>query len=222
MLQSAAQADLEQPVGNHAAAVREIMTIWVRWARLLDVPMYAMSVPHARGNMRAVQGMIEIDPSDLVAGFEVIQSKDSQADRVVQQQMGLELYQNGMGTIDAYDLFETYMGSADPTMSVMLMWKERLVQAVMTGAPIAAPGSVLDTILRAVQGRVFHEMMRRAPNSAILQAQVMAEQASMQPAMMGPPPGGAPAAGPEENHALPRGNVAEPAGIRQPGMGAPV
>ncbi len=221
MLQSAAQADLEQPVGNHARAVREIMTIWVRWARLLDVPLYAMSVPHQRGNMRAVQGMIEIDPGDLVQGFEVIQSKDSQADRVVQQQMGIELYTKAQ-LIDSYEYFETYAGASDPGMATLLMWKERLVQAVMTGAPVAAPGSVLDTLLRAVQGRVFYKMMQDAPNSAILQAQVMAEQAAMQPPTMGPPPGGAPPAGPMDNHALPRGNVAEPAGIRQPGMGAPV
>lgn len=222
MLQSAAQADLEQPVGNHATAVRDIMAIWVRWARLIDTELYALSVPHQRGNMRAVRGLIEIDPADLVEGFEVIQSKNSQADMVVQQQVGLELYQKAQ-VIDAYEFFETYQGAADPTMAVKLMWKERLVQLIMGTAPAAQPGSVLDAVFRAAQGRVFMELQRRFPNSAILTAQVMAEQAMMQAqAQMMPPQGAMPPAGPDQNHALPRGNVAEPQGIRQPGLGASV
>lgn len=222
MLQSAAQADLEQPVGNHAAAVRQVMQIWVHWARQLDLPIFAVPVPHQRGNMRVTRGMIEIDPSDLIEGFEVIQSKNSQADMVVQQQVGLELYQKARA-IDAYEFFETYMGASDPALAVKLMWKERLVQLVMGTAPPAQPGSVLDAVFRAAQGRVFNELQRRFPNSAILTAQAMAEQAMMQAqAQMMPQGGMAPPAGPEQNHALPRSNVAEPQGVRQPGMGAPV
>lgn len=204
-LLSAAQADLEQPVSNHAAGVREVFDLWVRWMRLLDTPIYALSVPRNRSGVRAVRGLIEFDPADLVQGFEVVQSKDSASDRIVLQQHGIELRREGV--IDDRRFFEEYMHEQDPVQAEKDMYAQNLK------TQIAA--YMIQQLLPMAQGRLWSGLMAKFPNSAILTSQLMAEQSQMQQAAGQP-------AGPMDNHALPRGNVAQANGLRQPGVGAPV
>ena len=204
-LLSAAQADLEQPVSNNALAVKEIMGMWVRWMRLLDVPVYALTAPSNRGNMRAVRGLIEIDPEDLIEGFEVVQSKDSASDRIVLQQHGLELRREGV--IDDRRFFEEYMLESDPVQAEKDMYAQHLKTQIVA--------TLIQQLVPAMQGRIWSEVQKRFPNSAILTSQLMAEQAQMAQMQQL----GIGAAGPMDNHAMPRGNVAQANGIQQPGIG---
>lgn len=203
-LLSAAQADLAQPVSNHAAAMRDVFSIWVRWMRLLDVPVFCLSIPQSRGSMRSVRGLIEFEPENLVEGFEVVQSKDSASDRIVLQQHGIELRREGV--IDDRRFFEEYMHEADPVQAEKDMYAQQLKGQLAT--------TILQQMVTAMQGKVWQEFLKRFPNSAILQAELMAEQVKQQEMAMA-----VSGAGPLENHALPRGNVAEANGLREAGIG---
>lgn len=215
-LLSAAQSDLEQPVSNHALAVKEVMSMWVDWLRLLDVPVYALSIPEARGNARAVRGLIEFEPEDLVQGFEIIQSKDTASDRIVRQQHGNELLKAGL--IDMRRYLEEYALEPDPIQAEKDIWIQRVVDIVMGVGPPAPPNTVLAQVVQAVQGRLFLAMMERAPNAALLQAELLAQQAQMQnPAQQGMTVSGTPT-----NMQPEGGNPAEANGIRQPGVGSPL
>lgn len=212
-LLSAAQADLEQPVSNHALAVKEIFEIWTRWLRLLDVPVYALSIPRNRGNMRAVRGLIEFDPADLVGGFEVVQSKDSASDRIVLQQHGNELLKAGL--IDMRRYLEQYALEPDPVQAEKDLWVQKTVDIVMGVGPPAPPNTVLAQVVQAVQGRLFLSMMERSPNAALMQAELLAMQGQMQnPAQQGMTVSGTPT-----NMQPEGGNPAEVNGMRQPGIG---
>jgi hypothetical protein len=184
------------------------MSLWVRWLRLLDTPVFALSIPRARGGTRSVRGLIEFEPDDLVEGFEVVQSKDSASDRIVLQQHGIELRREGV--IDDHTFFEEYMHEPDPAQAEKNMYVQSLKGQILT--------QVIAQLVPAMQGRVWLEVQKRFPNSAILTAELMAEQARMQEAAQL----GAGAAGPLENHSIPRGNVAESQGMREPGIGASI
>ena len=213
-LLSAAQADLEQPVSNHAGAVKEIFEIWTTWLRLLDVPVYALSIPRNRGNMRAVRGLIEVDPADLIGGFEVVQSKDSASDRIVLQQHGNELLKAGL--IDMRRYLEEYALEQDPVQAEKDLWIQKTVDIVMGVGPPAPPNTVLAQVVQAVQGRLFLAMMERSPNAALMQAELLAMQAQAQ----NPAQQGMTVSGTEPHNQPESGNPAEANGIRQPGVGS--
>ena len=215
-LLSAAQADLEQPVSNHALAVKEIFEIWVRWLRLLDVSVYALSVPRSRGNMRAVRGLIEMDPADLVEGFEVVQSKDSASDRIVLQQHGNELLKAGL--IDMRRYLEEYALEPDPTQAEKDLLKQKVKDIVLGVGPPAPPDTVLAQVVQAVHGRLFLAMMERSSNAVILQAELLAKQAQLSnPAQQGMTVSETPT-----NMQPESGNIAEANGMRQPGLGSSI
>ena len=207
-----AQEDLKQPTANHATAIAEIFKMWVRWLRLLDVPVYAVTAP--RNRSQNVRGLIEIDPQDLVEWIEVRQSSNTASDRIVLQQHGLELF-SGARVIDAATYFSDYALEDDPSDAEMRMWTQRVVDIVMGVGPPAPPNTVLAQVVQAVQGRLFLAMMERSPNAALLQAELMATQAQMQnPAQQGMTVDSMPT-----NMQPEGGNVAAANGLRQPGLG---
>jgi hypothetical protein len=207
-----AQEDLKQPTANHATAIAEIFKMWVRWLRLLDVPVYAVTAP--RNRSQNVRGLIEIDPKDLVEWIEVRQSSNTASDRIVLQQHGLELF-SGARVIDAATYFSDYALEDDPSDAEMRMWTQRVVDIVMGVGPPAPPNTVLAQVVQAVQGRLFLAMMERSPNAAMLQAELMATQAQMQnPAQQGMTVDSMPT-----NMQPEGGNVAAANGLRQPGLG---
>lgn len=206
-----AQENLRKPVQEHAAAVKQVFALWIRWLRELDVPVYAVSAPGRRSS--DVRGLIEIDPKDLVEWVEVNQSEESQQDRIVRQQHGIEL--RHAGVIDDYQLLAEYLLEEDPVLAEKRLWAQKAVDIVMgMGAP-AAPGSVLAMIVLAVQGRLALAIPQQSPNAAIAMAEEMA--AKTQAALMGQPP----TRNDIPTNMLPQGgNPAAAAGIRQPGIGA--
>lgn len=208
-----AQEDLKQPTANHAAAVATIFRMWTRWLRLLDVPVYVVTAPRNRG--QNVRGLIEFDPKDLVEWIEVRQSSNTASDRIVLQQHGMELHTAGF--IDDETFFSDYALEDDPHDAQMRMWVQRLKAIVMgVGAP-APPNTVLAQVAQAVQGRLFLALMERAPNAALLQAELLAQQAQMQnPAQQGMTVDAIPTnMQPEAENQ----NVAAVNGLRQPGIG---
>ena len=207
-----AQEDLKQPTANHAEALAEVWKMWVRWLRLLDVPVYAVTVPGNRG--QNVRGLIEIDPKDLTEWVEVRQSSNTASDRIVLQQHGLELF-SGARVIDAETFFSDYALEDDPHDAELRMWTQRVVDIVMGVGPPAPPNTVLAQVVQGVQGRLFLAMMERAPNAALFQAELLATQAQMQnPAQQGMTVDSIPT-----NMQPEGGNVAAANGMRQPGLG---
>lgn len=200
---------LEQAVSNHAEAVKQVQLLWVRWMRMLDEPIYAFAAPGHRRNNRSVRGLIEFDPSDLVESIRVEQSSQSAQQRVVLRQAGIELLQ--AGRIDEHEFYEHYDLAEDPEESIVRAWSQRAVDIVMLGNTSGVDeDSVLSDIVKAVRGRLTMELLERAPNFALAQAESMAAAV----------PAGPPLPATDDLAAL--GNVAAAMGVREPGLGMPL
>ena len=196
---------IEQAVDNHSEAVHQVMLLWVRWLRMLDEPIYVFAAPGRRGSERSVRGLIEFNPSDLTEAFTVHQSPRSAQQRIVLQQAGIELLQ--AGRIDDRQYYEEYALADDPEEAEL----RALVQQVKTAVYFQntanlQPGSLLADLVEAVRGRVAFDLLSLSPNYALATAQQMTQRAAAASAPIQ-------VAQPED------GNVAEAAGIRQPGLG---
>jgi len=189
---------LEQIVENHAEAVKQVQLLWVRWMRMLDEPIFAFAAPGARsgGNLR---GLIEMKPEDLVETIRVSQAPQSAQQRVVLRQEGIELLQ--AGRIDEFKFYSEYDLAADPEEEIVRAWAQRAVDLVMLARTEDIPeGSVMADIVEAVRGSLTMEMLQRVPAFALASAQEMASTAATAAA----------------------GNVAQPHGVVQPGLGMPL
>ena len=218
---------LEQAVSNHAEAVKQVQLLWVRWMRMLDEPIYAFAVPGRRKNQQSVRGLIEFEPRDLVESIRVEQSSQSAQQRVVLRQAGIELLQ--AGRIDEHEFYEHYDLAEDPEEAIVRAWSQRAVDIVMLGNTSGVDeDSVLSDIVLAVRGRLTMELLGRAPNFALAQAESMAAAADAAAAQVAAPipagaaPGGAGPAFPSTANISADGNVAAAMGIREPGLGMPI
>ncbi len=194
---------LKEPVDHHAAAVQRVMWMWGGWLRSLDVPVMAYSAPGARGSERSARGLIEFNPDDFTDSFVIRQQTISSSDRIVSEQQGLEL--RAAGVIDDERLFAIHFNDPDPRARVIDNYLQRIRDFVILGdAAAVPPGSILETVALAVQERIPLELAAENPVIADALAREMAATTEAQQAQQ------------------PVGNVAEPAGIRQPGVGAPL
>jgi nucleotide-binding universal stress UspA family protein len=202
---------LNEPVDNHAEAVKQIMLIWIRWLRMIDTPIYAFSAPGRRRTDQSARGLIEFDPENLTTSIVVDQSVQSAQQRVVLKQAALEELQ--AGRIDEFTYYEQTL-HPDPEDAIIRAWAQRAVDIVMIGnTEQVDPDAVLHDIVRAVRGRVTVELLNRSPNFALAQAEQMAQLAALaaQPQLQATQESTADAAG--------RGNVAETVGAREPAIG---
>lgn len=204
-----AQENLRQAVNNHADAVKEIQQMWIGWMRALDLPIYFFSAAGHRSDQRTVRGLIEFDPKDLTDAISVTQSLDSPEEATVRIQQGLEL--RASGAITWSQFFEEYLRAPDAREAEILMYVQQVVDHVMGGIP-AAPGSIIQIVSDGVRGQIHYALMEASPNYAIAQAEQAAAQAQAQlMAQEG--------AAPTSAESAQVGNVAEAAGVREPGMG---
>jgi hypothetical protein len=205
---------LEQAVSNHAEAVKQVQLLWVRWMRMLDEPIYAFAAPGHRRNAGSVRGLIEFEPGDLIESIRVEQSSQSAQQRVVLRQAGIELLQ--AGRIDEHEFYEHYDLAEDPEESIVRAWAQRAVDIVMLGNTSGVDeDSVLSDIVKAVRGRLTMELLERAPNFALSQAESMAaaaDQAAAAAQAAAPPL-------PATDDLAALGNVAAAMGVREPGLG---
>lgn len=197
-----AQELLRQPVNNHASAVRDIVQMWHGWMRSLGTPVYFFAAPGARSSRRTMRGLIEFDPKDLTDAISVTQDLDTADEATVLLQQGIELHQAGY--IDIEEFYEKYARSQDSRDSVKRKYKQEIWQYLWTGAlpplpPGAQPGELpmVKIIGDGIRGRVFYELIQKAPHYA---EQVSRDLAAQAQAPMG-------------------GDVAGAAGIVEPGMG---
>jgi hypothetical protein len=205
------QENLRQAVNSHADAVKEIVQMWHAWMRSLDLPVYFFSVSGHRSDQRQVRGLIEFHPNDLTDAFSVTQSLDSPEEATVRQQQGLEL--RAAGAITWQQFFEEYLRVPDSREAVVEMYSQQVMDQVINGIA-APPGSLIDQIAQSVQGRVHYMLIAESDNYALGVAEQMAMQAQqLMQQQQGQVPGQT-TPGDE-----PQGNVAEPAGVKEPGMG---
>lgn len=207
-----AEESIKEPVDNHAEAVKTIQSIWIRWMRMIDTPVYIEGAPGRRASDTSVRGLIEFDPSDLTTSFTIAQSTQSAQQRIVLAQAGLEQLQ--AGRIDEFTYYEQFALHPDPRGAIISAWAQRATDMVMLGnTDQVDPDSLLAEIVRAARGRVTMELLLRSPNFALAQAEQMAQNAALaaNPQLAAPQESTADAAG--------RGNVAEVDGARQPGIG---
>lgn len=199
------QIDLAPGVNNHADAVSQIMKIWIKRERKLDMPLFAFAAPGSRKDETGRRGLIEVDPADLFESIEVRQDSNTPSDRIVLQQAGIELLREAQ-VIDERQYFEQYALEADPDEAVKRMDISRLRALVLYGdTSQVQPGSVLWMVAQGVQGRVHYELMKRSPAYAIAQAEQMAMQTAL--------------GGMQQGMGESAGNPAGAAGLRQPGVG---
>jgi hypothetical protein len=202
-----AQESLRQPVDNHAAAVKEIVQMWHSWMRALDMPVYFFAASGHRSDKRNVQGLIEFDPAHLTDAISVTQELDTPEEQTVRIQQGLELRQSG--AITWRQFFEEYLRTPDAREAEIDMYVQMVLDQVMTGAA-TQPGSVIQMVADGVRGIVHYELIKMSDNYALTVAEDIAAKAMQgpmqprQPGMEGQP------------------NVAEAAGVSEPGMGAPM
>jgi hypothetical protein len=218
-----AQEILRQPVDNHCAGVQQIVQMWHGWLRDLDTPVYFFAAPGNRKNKRSLRGIIEFDPKDLTDSIVVTQELDTPAEATVRLQEGLELLKAGVLTFE--DFFDQYAKSQDARQSVIDMYVSQVTAHVIGGVPAPA-GSLIAMIADGVRGAVNFALLEQSPNYAIASAENAVQQMQQQPQQVtSPMPGGgsitAGATGALSGPMQPGmgGNVANAAGIRQPGMG---
>lgn len=193
---------LAQAVNNHAAAVQEVMLLWIRWLRMLNEPVFVFGVPGKRGSDQTIRGLIEFDPKDLIESISVTQSPQSAQQRVVLDQVGAEKLAQGL--IDDREYYEEFALKADPVEAEQRATIQKVKSAVLFGDPtFAPPGSLMALIVEMVKGRVTMQMLDQSPAFAIATAQQMAAEsfAAAQVPQVGD------------------GNVAQAAGVVQPGLG---
>ncbi len=195
---------LKEPVDHHAAAVQRVMWMWGGWLRSLDVPVMVYSAPGIRGSERSARGLIEFNPEDFTDSFVIRQQTISSSDRIVAEQQGLEL--RAAGVIDDERLFAEHFNDPDPRARVIDNYLQRIRDFVILGDPTAVPpGSILEVVALAVQERIPLELAAESPVIADALSRQMAATTEAQQAQAAQQP---------------TGNVAEAAGIRQPGVGA--
>lgn len=208
--------NLREPAQNHARAMKTIFQLWIRWMRILDLPVVMGFAPGKRNSKTNTRALIEVDPADLTEAIVVEQDSQSASDRIVLDQVGIEKLEKGLIDLETY--YERYAREEDPEDAIMRLYLYRIEQAVMFGDNNQIqPGSLLSDVVQAVRGQITYEMLRRSPNFAIATAEAMtAEQQQMAQQQL-------PAGGFGSNQiAETGGNIAEVSGIRQPGLGMPM
>ncbi len=213
------QANLAQPVANHANACKEIIQMWHGWLRQLDTPIYFASVPGHRATRRDINGVIEFSPEDFTDYIRVTQELDTPEEAVVRIQIGSELLDGGK--IDDETFYAEYMKVPDARQAVKDKYKQIVREIVLLGqSQQAQPGSLVYNVAQMVQGRVTFWMMQNSPNFAIASAeQAVAMSGGQAPAYA--QTGAAPAGGLASTTSgqPPQPSVAETAGVRAPGIG---
>ena len=204
-----AQEVLRQPVDNHAQAVKQITRMWHGWLRSLDTPVYFFTAPGHRSSKRALRGLVEFDPNHLTDSIEVTQSLDTPAEMTVLLQQGLELLKARVITLEEF--FTDYARSQDARQKVIDLYVQMGIDYIMTGVlptsgaapidPTAMP--LIKQIADGVRGQIHYEMIKQSANYALAASEQIVQQA--QAAQTGMPGAG--------------GNVADAAGVRQPGLG---
>jgi hypothetical protein len=182
--------------------------MWIGWMRQLDLPIQFFSAAGHRADKRTIRSSIEFDPKDLTNAISVTQSLDSPEEATVRIQQGLEL--RASGAITWSQFFEEYLRAPDAREAEIGMYVQQIVDHVMGGIP-AAPGSIIQIVSDGVRGQIHYALMEASPNYAIAQAEQAAAQAQAQ--LMAQEQGQVPGESAET------GNVAEAAGVREPGMG---
>ncbi len=188
---------LEEAVDNHADAVAEVMQLWIRWMRMLDEPIYVLGIPGKRSNERSVRGLIEFDPADLTEAIDVQQSAQGAQQRIALQAHGVELRRDNV--IDDLEMFTDYFLKADPEAAEIRGIAAEIEQLVWRGASeTIAPGSLLSDAAQALRGELSFDLLRESPAFAMASAEQMGIESALN---------------------AQQGNVADVAGVREPGLG---
>lgn len=210
--------NLQQPVANHAWAVKQIAQMWFGWLRQLDTNVYFYPFSNNKTGQRSSRNLIEFDPANLTDSVIVTQEIHDPQASIVRIQVGME--QRAAGLIDDRKYYEEYAREKDPRQAEIDKYVQMVKDHVIGGIP-AAPGSLIAFVADAVRGRVSHNLLISSPNYAIATAEQMALQATgagQAYAQTGAAPGSPPAAAGGQPP-QPQGNVADAAGVRTPGVG---
>ena len=216
--QIAAQfAVLQQPVDNHAEAVKAVMSRWIHALRAAKTrgeidQVYAFALPSKRRDARSVRGLVEFDPERLVDSIIVRQSSATEQAKVVNQQMGIEALAAGVTT--RRKMLEDYFEAEDARADDIEIVGYDLAQFVLYGdVSKVQQDSVLFELALMLRGRIQQRMLQLSPQHAISTAESMAMRAqeqflASQQSVVDPAAAQAT-----------EGNVAEAAGMREAGMG---
>lgn len=206
---------LQQPVDNHADGVQGIMRRWMHCMREANnrgelETVYAFALPGKKRDRRAVRGLIEFDPAHLIDSIVVNQSSDTAQAKIVKDQVGIEKL--AAGTVTMRDYLEYYADEPDARQAEIELVAYDLQRFALYGdSTKLVPGSVLHDFALALRGRISQRLFELAPAYAIATAESMATDALAQfEASQQPAAGAVPGE---------QGNVAEAAGLRQPGVG---
>ena len=207
-LLSASDELLQEPVDNHAEGMRRVLSIWIRWMRMLDEPVYAFSVPSARRNERSVRGLVEFDPEDLVGTIRVEQSSQNTQQRIALRAAGQEELAQGLISRERY--YAEFALEQDPEAAMLDADINMISDVVLTGnLENVQAGSVFADVAQAVRGELSLELLARSPNFALAEAERMAANVA---AATAPPTPGAPG----------DGNLSQATGTVEPGLGMPL
>lgn len=207
-------ANLQEPVDNHAQAVRKVVSMWIHGLRSAAEAgeletVYAFSLPRKRRDKGPQRGLIEFDPANLVDYVKVIQSSSTAQSLIVKQQAGIEVMQAGLA--NRRMVLEDYFEDDDARATDIEITASELEQFALYGdTSKIQPGSVLYDFAQALRGRISQKLLAMIPAYAIQSARQMATDAQSQFMQT------------QAQQQAGQGNVAAAAGIVQPGVNGPL
>lgn len=223
----AATASYRRAILAHAAAVRRMASeIWVPQLQLLGGTIVFYSKPTRQTDGTRNRHRIELDTSQLTRDIGVSQTTETADERVSLRAQGMAL--RAAGRIDDSQMYEEFFLDPNPVKRILAVMIQRVFDAVMMGPTDQIPqGSLLFDIAQSIRGEVDARLVQESP--AFVRA--LAERAVQQQGQQQPPQLPQPPQPPQ----LPQGQqgadtftrglggpVNDAAGIRAPGLGAPV
>ncbi len=204
--QQAAGVQYGPAIDSHREAMTDMGRFWANQLRLLDEHIFLIGAPGHRASERKRRGLIEIDTKDITTDLWVFQSSNNLQEKASLQQSGIAMRQ--AGAIDDLRMVEEFFEVPDALNYVLDMYAQRVVDATLLGPnEQIPPGSLLFDVAQANRGLAIEQLIAESPAFAMALAEFNV--------INGPNQEGTDSF----NRGL-GGPVAEPFGMRSPGIGA--
>ena len=197
---------------SHARALENVAReIWIPAIRFLkDATIGFLTAPGERSTREGASYLTELKPKDLIHALQVVQSSNTIEEKAVLAQVGESRRQQGF--IDDFRLVKEFYERPNPRLYVLDMYVQAVQDAVLMGPNDRVPeGSLLMDIAMLIRGIAVQRVIERVPNAALAVAEFQAVQ---DPSLMQ-----------GSDSAFNRGSggpTSQAAGVRPPGVGAPV
>lgn len=180
LMQQAQNVKIAPAVKGFASACEGAMKLTARVIRKRQSPIVVLSAPGFGTTEDDERYLITLDPEDVSENLAVRLDPNTQQDRLVLQQVGVELREKGHITDD--ELYRDYFGKQDVRGTIRRKYIQLAVDHLMTGQAVA-PGSIIDFAANLARGRIQQQLVQRSPIAAhaAAEAAAAAEQPPPEP-----------------------------------------